>query len=287
VNNPTADSPGYPANFEFRRSPDGRQFAIWEPGNEPWFVPEAHMPGRWFSSADMDRLGWTRYLPVGQAPATDQTDLRQRIAAALYERERPPRDPHWPDVYAADREVFEAMADAVLAVLPAPTDRATVLREAADIAESLRQFERATGARWSAQVSENVGILRVADHLRRLAGEAATPEHDTEVGAEPGTCGHRSPEGHPCNRTPGHLGYHRRTQPDTDLWTSWVGELPEPAAECGTRHYQHPDTVCTEPSGHYQRATDPHAGPLILDSQECGRVAWDEPAVGVQQPKEA
>jgi hypothetical protein len=62
--------------------------------------------------------------PAGQAPATDRIGLRDRIAAALYERERPPRDPHWPDVYASDREVFEAMADAVLAVLPASVDRA-------------------------------------------------------------------------------------------------------------------------------------------------------------------
>ncbi|MDX5569530.1 hypothetical protein PYK79_48425 [Streptomyces sp. ID05-04B] len=43
--------------------------------------------------------------------------LRDRIAAALYERERPPRDPHWPDAYAADREVFEAMAAAVCTAL--------------------------------------------------------------------------------------------------------------------------------------------------------------------------
>lgn len=43
--------------------------------------------------------------------------LRDPIAAALYERERPPRDPHWADAYPADREVFESMADAVLASL--------------------------------------------------------------------------------------------------------------------------------------------------------------------------
>jgi hypothetical protein len=53
--------------------------------------------------------------------------------------------------------------------------RAEVLRKAADIAESLRQFERCTGARRSAQTSENVGILRVADQLRRMADEA-TPK---------------------------------------------------------------------------------------------------------------
>ena len=52
---------------------------------------------------------------------TDQP-LRDRIAAALYERERPPRDPHWPNAYAMDREVFEAMADAVLPVVQPELD---------------------------------------------------------------------------------------------------------------------------------------------------------------------
>jgi hypothetical protein len=49
--------------------------------------------------------------------AASNAGLRDRIAAALYERERPPRDPHWADVYAMDREVFEAMADAALDVI--------------------------------------------------------------------------------------------------------------------------------------------------------------------------
>ncbi|MDX2732822.1 hypothetical protein [Streptomyces sp. PA03-2a] len=52
--------------------------------------------------------------------------------------------------------------------------RAKVLAEAADRAESLRQFEPAFGARKSAQISENVGILRVVDDLRRAATEEAT-----------------------------------------------------------------------------------------------------------------
>lgn len=63
--------------------------------------------------------------------------LRDRIAAALYERERPPSAPAWSDAYAMDREVFEAMADAVLAVLPPPADRAAVLLEAADALAAL------------------------------------------------------------------------------------------------------------------------------------------------------
>lgn len=66
------------------------------------------------------------YEPAAPAAVEtgDRAALRDRIAAALYERERPPREPHWPDAFAVDREVFEAMADAVLAVLPEPTDQA-------------------------------------------------------------------------------------------------------------------------------------------------------------------
>jgi hypothetical protein len=54
------------------------------------------------------------------AASTTPAELRDQVAAALYERERPPNDPAWPEAYPADREVFEAMADAVLpVVLPA------------------------------------------------------------------------------------------------------------------------------------------------------------------------
>jgi hypothetical protein len=69
----------------------------------------------------------------------------------------------------AAREVIDRWREAAMRKT---ADRAAVLLEAVDIAESLRQFEPAFGARKSAQVSENVGILRVADELRRMAGEA-------------------------------------------------------------------------------------------------------------------
>lgn len=68
----------------------------------------------------------------------------------------------------------------------------------------------------------------------------------------------------------------------------WLELDPERAAvlrqdlagpgQCGARHYQYPDTVCTEPAGHYQRTVDPHAGPLVIDGRERGGAAWDEPA---------
>jgi len=81
-------------------------------------------------------------------PTTDKA--RARLAAFLgYE----------PNEHDA---LFESHLDA---------HRAAVLREAADEAEKLRQFEKTTGARAAAQISENVGILRVADHFRRMADE--------------------------------------------------------------------------------------------------------------------
>lgn len=46
---------------------------------------------------------------------------------------------------------------------------------------------------------------------------------------------------------------------------------------CGTPHYRYPDTLCTEPAGHYVRDRDPHAGPLIIDGRQLGGAAWDEP----------
>lgn len=48
-------------------------------------------------------------------------------------------------------------------------------------------------------------------------------------------------------------------------------------APCGLPHHDHPDTVCTQPAGHYQPGQNPHAGPLIIGGQVCGGTAWDEP----------
>ncbi|MFZ4206801.1 hypothetical protein ACOZE4_18385 [Streptomyces griseoincarnatus] len=46
---------------------------------------------------------------------------------------------------------------------------------------------------------------------------------------------------------------------------------------CGTPHHKYPQTLCTEPTGHYVRDRDPHAGPLIIDGRERGGASWDEP----------
>lgn len=119
---------------------------------------------------------------VGQAPATNQTALREQIAEAIRAAACPgdcglteeecaktriqPFAWHHGRLAVVEGEP-EMFADAVLAVLPT-VDRTAVLREAADIAEdvaeSLRkhhEFERSTGA------------LDVMTELRRLAAESA------------------------------------------------------------------------------------------------------------------
>lgn len=82
---------------------------------------------------------------------------------------------------AEDATVGDMTAEEVLSAYDRAR-RAEVLAEAAGEAESLRQFEPAFGARKSAQISENIGVLRVADKLRRMAGEAApAPSPVTEA----------------------------------------------------------------------------------------------------------
>lgn len=74
-----------------------------------------------------EQAAYRRHPLDAEAPTAGgqpQAELRDRIAEALYERERPPRDPHWADAFAADREVFEAMADAVVPVVSPAADRA-------------------------------------------------------------------------------------------------------------------------------------------------------------------
>ena len=50
-----------------------------------------------------------------------------------------------------------------------------------------------------------------------------------------------------------------------------------PADLCGQPHHDYPETLCTQPAGHYRRDRDPHGGPLIINGFECGGAAWDEP----------
>jgi len=116
---------------------------------------------------------------VQAAPAAAPSALRDRIAAALYERERPPRDPAWADAYAMDREVFEPMADAVLAVLPEPADRAAVLDDEASLIvlhcpDHGPQDQDGAWMDCHCPVAED--MCKRAAELRRVDGEAQQPE---------------------------------------------------------------------------------------------------------------
>lgn len=104
---------------------------------------------------------------------------------------------------ALDELLRRAATPAVAPTAPPAADRATLLRELADVAETLRQFEPAYGPRKDAQVSENVGVLRVADHFRRLADEAQQPETEDD---DP-ICGDRYDD-ETCELEPEHPGAH-------------------------------------------------------------------------------
>ncbi|WP_328962942.1 hypothetical protein [Streptomyces virginiae] len=65
--------------FEFRLSNDGcRRIAFFDPGNSPWFLPEANMRGRF--TEHIDETKWTRYISQEQA-----ADEVLRIVASWYE----------------------------------------------------------------------------------------------------------------------------------------------------------------------------------------------------------
>jgi hypothetical protein len=72
------------------------------------------------------------------------------------------------------------LLDAVLAVLPAPTDRATVLREAADAITEVIEADRAYSPRRSNDRAALGGareiVLNLIDKPRRMADEAQQPE---------------------------------------------------------------------------------------------------------------
>jgi hypothetical protein len=78
IDSSPSNRPPVPEGWEFRLSPDRRLFAFYDPGNGPWFVPEPAMRGRFVDSADMDRLGWYRYVPAPEDDA-DSVGLVSRI----------------------------------------------------------------------------------------------------------------------------------------------------------------------------------------------------------------
>jgi hypothetical protein len=116
-------------------------------------------------------------------PATNQTALRDRIAEALVSWTYRGKEPD-PGIGMLEtvRANAYSRADAVLAVLPAPVDRAAVLREAAD---ELGRMDYDTDSHDygydTYRDAWNGGVMDGADLLRRLAAEAPhaeTPDDD-------------------------------------------------------------------------------------------------------------
>ncbi|MDX3637792.1 hypothetical protein PV728_47990 [Streptomyces europaeiscabiei] len=121
-------------------------------------------------------------VPVAAPPTTEQTALRERVAEALLDHLsrtadiRPGRDgdlAFMPEVTDAERM---RLADAVLAVLPAPADRAATLREAAArYEEILANADTGQDPRyWTAVRDITLG-------LRAMAAEAPHAETPDEA----------------------------------------------------------------------------------------------------------
>ena len=112
-------------------------------------------------------------VPVaGAGQATDQTALRDRIAGAIWERQNPGR--RWEDCEYRWRADAEEDAEAVLAVLPAPTDtdavRAATLHEAADRLPQMRIGAEDPNPDDHVR-GYNDGLDHAEAELRRLADE--------------------------------------------------------------------------------------------------------------------
>ena len=199
---------------------------------------------------------------VAPPPAT-RADARDRIAEALYAHNHPGWATRYTDLDQDERDTYLARADAVLAVLPPPADRAAVLREAiARVRRIPVQCTGLTGPVWFGQgwkdaISEFEEIAeRVADEDERRMADEAQQHPDTGT---PGCwCGHAEdrhwkdqsgrmtfPEGcHDCQGWNGAHGYGQELP--------WLPEGDEPAARA--RQDDPPVVPC--PPGCVACATD-------------------------------
>jgi len=126
-----------------------------------------------------------RGAAVPSAPA--DADLRDRIAEALMRWAERGNSTQYATMRRPETVVQNAYsrADAVLAALPAPVDRAAVLREAADAIEATQHErddavnERLGGLDTRAEV-EHLDVHRAAAQLRRMADEAQQNQTDEQ-----------------------------------------------------------------------------------------------------------
>jgi hypothetical protein len=149
---------------------------IWVDGVETPLLPGGLYGQHYFDGLD----GWPEWLAAearlhdpdapAVVPSVGGAALRDRIAHAL-EREDAL---HWgydhgfADSYGTDAET-DGFVDAVLAVLPAPADRAAVLTEAAERLDAIPLSGVEAGVR-----------AALTAELRRLGGEAAPDNTETQ-----------------------------------------------------------------------------------------------------------
>ncbi|MFF3998591.1 hypothetical protein ACFYX8_35445 [Streptomyces cyaneofuscatus] len=230
---------------------------------------------------------WGCGCPTDQAPAAKRVEAEHVLYDALTKGTRHAQvRQHIIDEYRA-----AVIAENAHAAPPAPADRAAVLREAADIAESLREFNSPSLARNAAQVSENVGILRVADRLRRLAADAA-------AGVQPPTSSEAGLSYRLEHRSPGDTTWQRNTP---GIGANWSWQSREKAAqrlaEARTRWPDHEhrliETTTTVAArvlpdclacGHHRCDGDGPCGALLDAWQRCTCTAT--PSVAPAAPEE-
>lgn len=171
-----------------------------DPGKNPWdtFV----RPAMRELKAAVDAVAVSSAVSV-VPPATNQTALRDRIADALISWTYRGKEPD-PGIGMLEtvRANAYSRADAVLAVLPAPADRAATLREAAD---ALGRMDYDTDSRDygydTYRDAWNGGVMDGADLLRGLAVEAGQAGGPSREAAEaPHTA---TPDAHSCGNCDG------------------------------------------------------------------------------------
>jgi len=129
--------------------------------------------------------------PAAVSAPAGQTTLRDRIAAALTAEHYRRAEAR---IVASPEEHCAAMADAVLAVLPEPTDRAAVraaaLREAADryalLTDQNEAYDREQGELNETARLQHGTVRDVVAGLRRMADETATETPTVPVQHAPG-----------------------------------------------------------------------------------------------------
>jgi hypothetical protein len=133
--------------------------AVNEPDSSTVYVP----------LADVEQVVTAIRAAAGQpAPVSPPTAaLRDRAAEALYQHSHPGWATSYADLGQDEQDTYRERAEAVLAVFPAPVDRVAVLREAADVLDTLPADVTSFDA---AEHKYKGGAA--AEKLRRMADEA-------------------------------------------------------------------------------------------------------------------